>query len=370
MGAGLHDAALVEHQDAVGADDARQAMGADQYGPPFHQPVQGIEDHRLVLGIDRRQGLVEHQDWCVPEQRPGDGDALALSAGQPQSPFTDHGPIALGQTDDEVMGVGGAGGGLQFLGRRLGLAEAQVVLDGAVEQVGVLAEDGELAANLVEAELADIAAADAHPSPLRVVESQEQAYDRRLAGAAGADDTDPLPRRDVKFEAEMGAAPAAGIGEAHVLEIDGRRQAADVGHRRDVADQGLRIEELEDAPRRRQPVHALVAQFPELAQGTEDLDPHHQDDEQGLDAHGSGADPVGADAEGDGGTRGDAGVGDQARQRIGRQHPHGAAEQLMRLGGEQAGPGAALAEGLQGRQPLDGIQELGRESVVRLLPPA
>ena len=49
---------------------------------PRHQPIQRLLDHRLVLGIDRRQRFVQHQDRRVAQQRAGDGDALTLAARQ------------------------------------------------------------------------------------------------------------------------------------------------------------------------------------------------------------------------------------------------------------------------------------------------
>ena len=58
----------------------------------------------LLLGgdVDRRRGVVEQQDPGVGEQRPGQGDLLALAAGQGQPPLADHGVVALGQGLDEV----------------------------------------------------------------------------------------------------------------------------------------------------------------------------------------------------------------------------------------------------------------------------
>jgi hypothetical protein len=82
MAALLGDLAAVQHQDAVAVDHARQAMGEDQGGAALHQPVERLLDHRLVLGIDGAQRLVEHQDRRVAQQRAGDRQPLALAAGE------------------------------------------------------------------------------------------------------------------------------------------------------------------------------------------------------------------------------------------------------------------------------------------------
>ena len=95
--AALDDAAAVEHQDAVAIDDAGEAMRQDQRGASVHQPVERLLDHRLVLGVDRGQRLVQHQDRRVAQQRAGDGDALALAAGELDALLADDGLVALRQ---------------------------------------------------------------------------------------------------------------------------------------------------------------------------------------------------------------------------------------------------------------------------------
>ena len=90
VAAALHHRAVLQHQDAVGADHAGQPVRQDQRGAPGHQPVERLLDHRLVLGIDRRQRLVQHQDRRVAQQRPGDRDALALAAGKLRAALADH----------------------------------------------------------------------------------------------------------------------------------------------------------------------------------------------------------------------------------------------------------------------------------------
>ena len=93
-------------------------MRQDQRGAARHQPVERLLDHRLVLGIDRGQRLVEDQDRRVAQQRAGDRQALALAAGQPGAALADHGLVAVRQRLDEVVRVGGARGGLELgLGR-------------------------------------------------------------------------------------------------------------------------------------------------------------------------------------------------------------------------------------------------------------
>ena len=48
-----------------------------------------------VRGVDRRGGVVEHQDRGVGEHRPRDGDALALATREREPALADHGVVAV-----------------------------------------------------------------------------------------------------------------------------------------------------------------------------------------------------------------------------------------------------------------------------------
>ena len=52
-----------------------------------------------------------------------------------RSPYV--GVVALGKLGDELVGIGGPGGGFQLFLCGALLAESEVVSDGAVEEVGV-----------------------------------------------------------------------------------------------------------------------------------------------------------------------------------------------------------------------------------------
>ena len=219
----LGEPAAVEHHDPVGADHAREAMGEDQRGAAFHQPIERLLDERLALGVHRGERLVEHEDRRIAQERARDRDTLALAAREADPPLADDGGVALGQPRDELVGVGGARGGLELGRRRVGLAHPQVLLDGAVEEVGVLAHHGDAPAQVVERQLADVVPADEHAAGIGIVEAEEQADDGGLAAAARADEGDPLARAHVEVDAVVRDATPARIRERHALEGDGRR---------------------------------------------------------------------------------------------------------------------------------------------------
>ena len=90
MGALLHDAALVQHQDLVGIADSLQPVGDHQHrllpGQRFHSLLELV----LVLRVHVGGGLIEDDDRGVLQEAPGDGDALLLPAGEGGPALADH----------------------------------------------------------------------------------------------------------------------------------------------------------------------------------------------------------------------------------------------------------------------------------------
>ena len=95
VAAGLDDPAAVDDVDAVGAAHGRQAVGDQERRAAGHQPLQRLLHLRLALGVERAGRLVEQQDRRVLQEGAGDGDPLALAAGQPRAGLADQGVVAL-----------------------------------------------------------------------------------------------------------------------------------------------------------------------------------------------------------------------------------------------------------------------------------
>ncbi len=211
-------------------------MRQDQRRAALHQPVQRFLNHGLVLGIDGGERLVEHQNRRVPQESAGDGETLALAARELDAFLADHGLVALRQAQNELVDVGGACGVLHFRLRCAGLAEPDVLLDRAVEQERVLVHHRDQGADLGKGQRPQVVAAQQDAALVGIVEAQQQAYDRRLAAAGGADQTQPFTGGCGEVEVVVHGAACAGIGEAHVLEDDGggqhraERRRRRVGH--------------------------------------------------------------------------------------------------------------------------------------------
>ena len=68
----------------------------------MQHPAQRLLDHGLGVHVERRQGVVEHQDLRRGEDRPGQREALPLPAGQAHALLADPGVEPERQVVDEL----------------------------------------------------------------------------------------------------------------------------------------------------------------------------------------------------------------------------------------------------------------------------
>jgi len=82
VGALLHDAAVLEHDDQVGTTDRRETVSDDERGPVLEQQAQRLLDLPLGADVDRGRRLVEDQDARVRQERARERDELPLAERQ------------------------------------------------------------------------------------------------------------------------------------------------------------------------------------------------------------------------------------------------------------------------------------------------
>ena len=82
---------------------------------PRAQLVDRLLDARLGLDVERAGRLVEHQDRRVLQDGAGNGDALALAAGQLAAALAGTRVVAVALGEDEVLRRRGLGGGMDLV---------------------------------------------------------------------------------------------------------------------------------------------------------------------------------------------------------------------------------------------------------------
>ena len=194
-------------------------MGDDQRRAAPGQKPQGLLDLLLGFGIERRSRLVENQYRRVLEQRPGDGDALALAAGKQAGVVAHFGVEAVLQAGDEFHGMGIAGGALDPPPVEAVFAVGDIFGDAALEQHHILADHRKLAAQVAELIIGERHAIKGDRARIAGIKTREQAGDRRFAAARAADEGDGLVRFRLEADVFQGFGIAI-IGKADIAEFD------------------------------------------------------------------------------------------------------------------------------------------------------
>ncbi len=217
---GLHDDAVAHYGDEVGDaqglflvvrdEDARRAGGLEGGADVLaERAAQG----RVECG----EGLVEEDDVGLGGQRPRDGDALLLAAGQ----LRGH-PVAGVREADEREEVLDAFAAAAARGRAAtGHAERDVLRDGQVREERALLRDDAHAAALGRHPGApgdDDAPTDADFAGVGGLEPGDDAQKRGLAAAGVAEERGERARRDVQVHAAQDGRRPEGLVHATDLE--------------------------------------------------------------------------------------------------------------------------------------------------------
>ena len=110
--------------------------------------------------VEGRERVVEEVDLGLAHEGAGDGQALALAAGDVRAALGDAGLEAAGHGGHEVPGLGDLERLPHLVLGGVGLAVAQVGGDGAREQVGLLGHEADAAPEELGLEVAHIDAVD------------------------------------------------------------------------------------------------------------------------------------------------------------------------------------------------------------------
>ena len=250
MRANVGQTSLVEDEDAVAAQDRRNALGNDDLRRAGQSLAQTAADVLVRGHVDRAGRVVEDQNFRLLDDRAGNAQALALPAGEIRGVLLEQRLIAVRKTVDVFVGAGDCAGGLHLRQGRVGLAPAQVLGDRPGEERAVLQNHRHAVAQMLERVVPHVDAADAHRAAQRVVKARDQAHERGFALARAADHAYRLAALDMHCDmAQIPLLRVAGVAEADVVKVD-----AAVGHglvRRAVGDVRPLVEDLVDAAHRR-----------------------------------------------------------------------------------------------------------------------
>ena len=190
MGALLDDLTVIDNKYSVGIAHGFQPMGNHDDGLVMCQLGDGLHQLFFIFRVNIGRGLVQNDDRRVLHNRPGDGNALPLAAGERCTTLTDHSIKAVRQRHDKVIAPRLFCCGLYLLHGGIGLSETDIVGDGVREQIGPLKHKGEIADEAVVAVLPYIPSTEAHAAGLHIPEPRHKIAEGCFATSRGADDGD------------------------------------------------------------------------------------------------------------------------------------------------------------------------------------
>ncbi len=133
-------------------------------------------------GVQPYGRLVQNQNRSIANDRPGNGNALTLAAGERDAALADHGVVGVGHFLDEFQRIGQLDGPPDFPGRSAGFAIRNVFPNRGVEKKGVLQDETDLIAQRFQPVAANVHAIHSDISGNGIIESRNQAYERGLSG--------------------------------------------------------------------------------------------------------------------------------------------------------------------------------------------
>lgn len=135
--------------------------------------------------------LVQHQDGEVGQERAGEGEPLALPAGQPGTVLADERVEPVGQAVGPVQQPSPRQRVAQVVLGRVLLRQQQVLAHRTVEEVRVLGAQPDQPPHVVPVHGVGVHPAERVGARTGVQEPQQHLRERRLAGTGGAHDGDP-----------------------------------------------------------------------------------------------------------------------------------------------------------------------------------
>ena len=196
-------------------------MGDHQHRFVPGQCLKGLLDLMLVLRVSEGGGLVQHHNGGVLQNGPGQGDALLLPAGEVNAPGAHHRVQPLGQFFQDVIALGGMGGGKHLLPGGIRPGSPDIFQQALLEQPGILKHKGHLPHEGGAVQLPHVCAAYGDAAAVHIPKPGDQAGGGGLAPAGGTHQSHHLSGLDGKTHILQRGPVRAGVGEGHMVKGHG-----------------------------------------------------------------------------------------------------------------------------------------------------
>ena len=196
----LDDLSILQNHDGVGVPHGGETVGDHEGGPFCHQTIHALLDMLFRSRIDGARRLIEDQDRRLGHCRPRDIKKLSLALTQVRAIALQNRVIALGKPHDKGMGRCHLRRLNNFLVGGIKPSVPDIFHNRSRKQMRILKHHGNVAAQVVPLNMADINAVDGDGPALDIVEAVDEVRDRRLSGSRGTHEGDLLSRPRVEAD--------------------------------------------------------------------------------------------------------------------------------------------------------------------------
>lgn len=188
MVAELDDLTGLNDRDLIGIPNGGKAMRDDEYGLAVHQAVQALLDLLLGPGINEEVASSMMSTAGLCHRSPGDVQKLPLALRKTAAVAGDIGLEALGQRHNEVVGIGTLCRLDAFFIGGIQSAIANVLHNGAGEQMGILEDHHQAPPQIVLLDVLYVDAVIENAALLHIIEPVDQVGNGGFACAGGANE--------------------------------------------------------------------------------------------------------------------------------------------------------------------------------------
>lgn len=195
MTALFNDVALLHNHNVIGISDRLELVSDNNSSPVLRCLVEGFLNDTLRMGVKCTCRLVEQQNSRLGDDASRDSHTLLLTTREKTATLADAGVIALWQVFYEFIGKGRLCGGLDACELLLGGVRlpggadetmADVVVDGSVEEDGLLLNEADVGAEPAEVEVGDGRAVEFDLAGEGIIPALKKANDGALSRTACA----------------------------------------------------------------------------------------------------------------------------------------------------------------------------------------
>lgn len=196
----LDDLSVLQNHDGVGVAHGGETVSDHEGGPFCHQTIHALLDVLFRSRIDRTRRFIEDQDRRLGYRRSRDIKKLPLALAQVRAVALKNGVIALWKPHDKGMGRCHLRRLNNFLVGGIKPSVPDIFHNRSRKQMRILKHHGNVAAQVVPLNMADINAVDGDGPALDIVEAVDEVRDRRLSGSRGTHEGDLLSRPRVEAD--------------------------------------------------------------------------------------------------------------------------------------------------------------------------